>query len=159
MFDLTSSKLLILGIVALIVVGPKDLPILLRTIGKYVGMIRRQANEFKSQFDEAMRESELDSLKARSRKRRSRCRKHNAQSRNQRRAGDKAVDTEIDQSLPITIRSTPTIKRDNPSSERRTPADPAQRSRSPRPGKTGIAADRPLQRPKNLPSKLPRPET
>lgn len=63
MFDLTSSKLLILGIVALIVVGPKDLPVLLRTIGKYLGMIRRQANEFKAQFDEAMRESELDSLK------------------------------------------------------------------------------------------------
>lgn len=63
MFDLTSSKLLILGIVALIVVGPKDLPILLRTIGKYVGMIRRHAADFRAQFDEAMRESELDSLK------------------------------------------------------------------------------------------------
>jgi sec-independent protein translocase protein TatB len=63
MFDLSSSKLLIIGIVALIVVGPKDLPILLRTIGKYVGMIRRQAAEFRSQFDEAMRESELDSVK------------------------------------------------------------------------------------------------
>ena len=63
MFDLTSSKLLILGIVALIVVGPKELPFLLRTIGKYVGMIRRQANEFRAQFDEAMREAELDSLK------------------------------------------------------------------------------------------------
>ena len=63
MFDLSSSKLLILGIVALIVVGPKDLPILLRTIGKYVGMIRRQAAEFRTQFDDAMRESELDSVK------------------------------------------------------------------------------------------------
>lgn len=63
MFDLTSSKLLILGIVALIVVGPKDLPILLRTIGKYVGMIRRHAADFRAQFDEAMRETELDSLK------------------------------------------------------------------------------------------------
>jgi sec-independent protein translocase protein TatB len=63
MFDLSSSKLLIIGIVALIVVGPKDLPILLRTIGKYVGMIRRQAAEFRSQFDEAMRESELDTVK------------------------------------------------------------------------------------------------
>ena len=63
MFDLSSSKLLILGIVALIVVGPKDLPILLRTIGKYVGMIRRQAAEFRSQFDDAMRESELDTVK------------------------------------------------------------------------------------------------
>jgi len=64
MFDLTSSKLLILGLVALIVVGPKDLPVLLRTIGKYVGMIRRQANEFRAQFDEAMRDQELANLKA-----------------------------------------------------------------------------------------------
>ena len=63
MFDLTSSKLLILGVVALIVVGPKELPFLLRTIGKYVGMIRRQANEFRAQFDEAMREAELASIK------------------------------------------------------------------------------------------------
>ena len=41
MFDFTSSKLLILGIVALLVMGPKDLPALLRTIGKYVGIIKR----------------------------------------------------------------------------------------------------------------------
>jgi sec-independent protein translocase protein TatB len=63
MFDITSSKLLILGIVALIVVGPKDLPKLLRTIGLYMGMIRRQAAEFRAQFDEAMKESELAELK------------------------------------------------------------------------------------------------
>jgi len=63
MFDFTSSKLLILGIVALIVIGPKDLPALLRTIGKYVGIIKRQAAEFRAQFDEAMRESELAELK------------------------------------------------------------------------------------------------
>jgi sec-independent protein translocase protein TatB len=64
MFDLTSMKLLILGLVALIVVGPKDLPVLLRTIGKYVGMIRRQAAEFRTQFDDAMRDQELQTLKA-----------------------------------------------------------------------------------------------
>jgi sec-independent protein translocase protein TatB len=63
MFDITSSKLLLLGIVALIVIGPKDLPVLLRTIGKYVGIIKRQAAEFRAQFDEAIRESELDQLK------------------------------------------------------------------------------------------------
>jgi sec-independent protein translocase protein TatB len=63
MFDITSSKLLILGIVALLVIGPKDLPALLRTIGKYMGMIKRQAAEFRAQFDEAMRESELADLK------------------------------------------------------------------------------------------------
>jgi sec-independent protein translocase protein TatB len=63
MFDITSSKLLILAVVALIVVGPKDLPILLRTLGKYLGVIRRHAAEFRGQFDEAMREAELDGLK------------------------------------------------------------------------------------------------
>jgi sec-independent protein translocase protein TatB len=63
MFDITSSKLLILAIVALIVVGPRDLPILLRAVGKYLGIIRRHAAEFRGQFDEAMREAELDGLK------------------------------------------------------------------------------------------------
>ena len=62
MFDLTSSKLLILAIVALIVVGPKDLPILLRTVGKYLGIVRRHAAEFRAQFDEALREAELQDL-------------------------------------------------------------------------------------------------
>ena len=63
MFDITSSKLLLLGIVALLVIGPKDFPALLRTIGKYVGIIRGHAKEFRAQFDEAMRESELADLK------------------------------------------------------------------------------------------------
>jgi sec-independent protein translocase protein TatB len=63
MFDITSSKLLLLGIIALLVVGPRELPGLLRTVGKYVGMIKRQAAEFRAQFDEAMRESEIADLK------------------------------------------------------------------------------------------------
>jgi sec-independent protein translocase protein TatB len=63
MFDITSSKLLLLGIVALLVIGPKDFPLLLRTIGKYVGIIRGHAKEFRAQFDEAMREAELSELK------------------------------------------------------------------------------------------------
>ena len=64
MFDLTSSKLLILGIIALLVVGPKDMPVLLRTIGKYVAILRRHANEFRAQFEAAMNESDLASLKS-----------------------------------------------------------------------------------------------
>ena len=63
MFDLTSSKLLILAVVALIVVGPKDLPILLRTIGKYLSFLRQHANEFRAQLDDALREAELDEVK------------------------------------------------------------------------------------------------
>jgi sec-independent protein translocase protein TatB len=63
MFDLTSGKLLLLGIVALIVLGPKDFPVLLRTIGKYMGIIKRQADEFREQFNDAIRESEFDQIK------------------------------------------------------------------------------------------------
>lgn len=64
MFDITSSKLLILAVVALLVVGPKDLPLLLRTVGKYLGFVRRQAAEFRQHFDAALREAELDQLKS-----------------------------------------------------------------------------------------------
>jgi sec-independent protein translocase protein TatB len=63
MFDITSSKLLILGVVALLVIGPKDLPALLRTIGKYVGIIKRHAADFRAQFEEAIRDSEIEQLK------------------------------------------------------------------------------------------------
>ncbi|MFZ1106237.1 MAG: Sec-independent protein translocase protein TatB [Hyphomicrobiaceae bacterium] len=63
MFDLTSSKLLLLAVVALLVIGPKDFPTLLRAIGKYIGIIRGHAKEFRAQFDEAMRESEFGQIK------------------------------------------------------------------------------------------------
>ena len=63
MFDVSWSELLILGIVALIVVGPKELPVFLRTLGRYAGMARRQAAEFRTHFDEAMREAEMTELR------------------------------------------------------------------------------------------------
>jgi len=63
MFELAWSKVLIIAIAAIVVVGPKDLPMVLRTIGKYLGYLRRQADEFKQQFEEAMREAEIDTVK------------------------------------------------------------------------------------------------
>ena len=63
MFDIGWSELLVLGVIALIFVGPKELPGLLRTIGRYAGILRRQASEFRSHFDQALKEAELDQLK------------------------------------------------------------------------------------------------
>ncbi|MDX2259687.1 MAG: Sec-independent protein translocase protein TatB [Hyphomicrobiaceae bacterium] len=63
MFDIGWSELLILGIVTLVMVGPKELPVFLRTIGKYVAMLRTQAAEFRAHFDAAMRETELDQIR------------------------------------------------------------------------------------------------
>ena len=63
MFDIDSGKLLIIGIVALVVIGPKELPGVLRQVGNALGKVRRMAAEFQGQFMEAMRESELEELK------------------------------------------------------------------------------------------------
>lgn len=63
MFDISWSELLILGVVTLVFVGPKELPTLMRTLGKYAGVVRRHANEFKSQFDAAMREADLEAMR------------------------------------------------------------------------------------------------
>ena len=56
-------ELLIIGALALIVVGPKDLPILMRRIGQFVGKMRGMAAEFRASFDELARQSELDELR------------------------------------------------------------------------------------------------
>ncbi len=54
---------MVIAVATLIVVGPKDLPVLLRTIGKYVGILKRQASEFRGHFDDAIRDTEFDQLK------------------------------------------------------------------------------------------------
>lgn len=59
MFDLGGGELLVIGIVALVVIGPKELPGLLRTIGQAVGKMRRMAGDFQGQFNEAMKEADL----------------------------------------------------------------------------------------------------
>src|SRR5436305_13250365 len=63
MFDFDAGKLVVFGIVALAVIPPKDLPRVLRTVGKYVGQMRRMASDFQGQFMDAMKEAELDSVK------------------------------------------------------------------------------------------------
>ena len=63
MFDIGWSELLLIGVVALIAIGPKELPGALRAVGQWTGKIRRMASEFQDQFREAMREAEMADLK------------------------------------------------------------------------------------------------
>ena len=63
MFDISWTEFLLIGIVALVVIGPKELPGVLRTLGQYTRKIRGMAAEFQSQFQEAMREAEMADLK------------------------------------------------------------------------------------------------
>jgi sec-independent protein translocase protein TatB len=63
MFDIGWSELVLIAVVALIVIGPKELPAVLRMVGQWMGKARRMAAEFQGQFQEAMREAEMADLK------------------------------------------------------------------------------------------------
>jgi sec-independent protein translocase protein TatB len=63
MFDIGWSELVVIGIVALIAIGPKELPGVLRMLGQWMGKVRRMASDFQGQFQEAMREAEMAGIK------------------------------------------------------------------------------------------------
>jgi sec-independent protein translocase protein TatB len=63
MFDIGWSEFLVIAVVALIAIGPKELPGVLRMVGQWIGKARRMASEFQGQFQEAMREAEMADLK------------------------------------------------------------------------------------------------
>jgi sec-independent protein translocase protein TatB len=63
MFDISWTELLLIGVVALVVIGPKELPGVLRTLGQWMRKVRGMAADFQNQFQEAMREAEMADLK------------------------------------------------------------------------------------------------
>jgi sec-independent protein translocase protein TatB len=63
MFDIGWSELVVIAVVALIAIGPKELPGVLRMVGQWIGKARKMASEFQGQFQEAMREAEMADLK------------------------------------------------------------------------------------------------
>src|SRR6201998_2783161 len=63
MFDISWSEFALIAVVALVVIGPKELPGVLRMVGQWVGKARKMAFEFQGQFREAMREAEMADLK------------------------------------------------------------------------------------------------
>jgi sec-independent protein translocase protein TatB len=63
MFDIGWTELVVIAVVAIVVIGPKDLPRAMRTVGQFTGKLKRMAREFQGQFNEALREAELDDVK------------------------------------------------------------------------------------------------
>ncbi len=63
MFDIGWSEFVLIAVVALVVIGPKELPAVLRMVGQWMGKARKMAAEFQGQFQEAMREAEMADLK------------------------------------------------------------------------------------------------
>jgi len=63
LFDIGWTEMLVVAVVMILVVGPKDLPGMLRTIGKSIGNARRMAGDFQRQFSDALKEAEIDEIK------------------------------------------------------------------------------------------------
>jgi sec-independent protein translocase protein TatB len=63
MFDFAWSEIAVIAVVALVVIGPKDLPKVLRTVGTWVGKARGIAREFQSSLDQMIREAELEEVR------------------------------------------------------------------------------------------------
>lgn len=64
MFDVAPTEFLLVAVVALLVIGPKDLPRVMRTVGKWVGKARGVARQFRAGFDNIVREAELEEMEA-----------------------------------------------------------------------------------------------
>jgi sec-independent protein translocase protein TatB len=62
MFDIGASELLVIVIVAVLVIGPKDLPLALRTAGRWIGKVRRVSAQFRTGFDAMVREAEMEEM-------------------------------------------------------------------------------------------------
>jgi sec-independent protein translocase protein TatB len=63
MFDIGWSELMVIAVVAIVVIGPKDLPRVMRLVGQWSGKLKRMARDFQGQFNEALREAELDDVR------------------------------------------------------------------------------------------------
>ncbi len=62
MFDLGAAELLVIVIVAVIVIGPKDMPVALRMAGRWIGKVRQVSSQFRTGFDSMIREAELEDM-------------------------------------------------------------------------------------------------
>ncbi len=62
MFDIGPTELLLIVVVAIIVIGPKDLPLALRTAGRWIGRLRKVSGQFRAGFDAMVREAEMQEL-------------------------------------------------------------------------------------------------
>lgn len=120
MFDFDAGKIIIVGVIALIFIPPKDLPRVMRQVGQFVGKMRRMAAEFQGQFMDAMREADMADLK------------HEAQ-----KLSDAArVSTGLDKVHELNTQMTSALETSTPRPQEPT-VRPATEPAEPRPSSTG----------------------
>lgn len=133
MFDIGWSEMLVIAIVLIVVVGPKDLPRMLRTFGKTTAKLRAMAGDFQRQFNEALKEAELDDVKKSVDELRSLNPKE--QIRKQLNPFEQAA-SDIRSGLDSAMKSTP-APASTPASEAAQPAEPVKAGATAMPGVAG----------------------
>jgi len=150
--EVGAAELLVIAAIALIVVGPKDLPVLMRKVGKFLAHMRGMAAEFRSSFDEMARQSELEELRREVEAMRNAA--HEPLAVIAQRAGLNEVKDEIDSSFadrlptepmpPLTAPMAPGYQADAPQAAQAAPPQPA--------------ADKPKPKPRAKPKPKPKSE-
>lgn len=102
MFDIGASELLVLVIVAIVVIGPKDLPMALRTAGRWVAKMRRVSNHFKSGIETMIREAEMEEMERKWKEQNERIMRETAAQEAAAEQGQTAADAQ-DQNDPVMI--------------------------------------------------------
>ncbi len=142
MFDIGWSELLVIGVVAIVVVGPKELPRLMRTFGHYTGKLRAMASDFQRQFEDAVRDSEIDEVRK-------------AMQDFHAQASDMDLRAPIDKQLMLPKTAEPAPAVPAPAPEAKTKAKPKPRAKKPKPSTTKTAEPKAAS-PKTASPKKPR---
>jgi sec-independent protein translocase protein TatB len=153
MFDISWTEFLLIGIVALVVIGPKELPAVMRTLGQWMRKVRGMAAEFQNQFQEAMREAEMADLKKQVDDIAHDVR--NIDPLKGLREDVESVGSEVQQSLSAPVEQTPAVT--NATAEPALTAPPAEAAAEPLPApyNNGPAASPPVATPVAEEAKAP----
>lgn len=140
MLDFNAPEFLVVGIVALLVIGPKDLPKAMRFVGQWVGKARRVASQFRSGFDNMVREAELAELEKKWAEENARIMREHPPEKmlpapvydpNPQGAAPAALPDPVDDPAPVMVEP-PALKPEAAEAVAEVPAEPARKPRAPR---------------------------
>jgi sec-independent protein translocase protein TatB len=151
-----TSHILVFLVIALIVVGPKDLPVLLRRVGQFIGRMRSMAADFRASFEDMARQSELDELRKEVEAMRSQTQKVADQANEIVQSAALEHDPMYDIYGPNGVDPTPVIEPESAPADEAAPAPKPRRTRKkadPAPS-AEVIAEKPARRRKTTPKDI-----
>ncbi|MGB3710439.1 MAG: Sec-independent protein translocase protein TatB [Erythrobacter sp.] len=132
MFDIGAAELLVIIVVAVIVIGPKDMPLAMRTAGRWIGKVRRVSAHFRTGIDAMVREAELEDMEAK------------WKARNEEIMKRSSLASEADAGAPVMTGPPPVASKDDalPAPQTTAPETPTSQSQTRTPSEPEASEDR-----------------